>query len=146
MTLLEHLLKVTIRITGAERGLAVNPLFEVQHTVNFDGDVKADADFWGFALQTFGKASETRQPVLTNNVITDPLQAPTTNTNFANLRLVVVFPIKQLGYVYIDQPVKRGAFTREQVNRLRQVIEQIDTADEASLTEDAIQSLYENAH
>ncbi len=145
MTMLEHLLNAMIRITGAERGLAVTPAFEVLHTVNFDGDVKADADFWAFALQTFGKASESHEPVLTNNIITDPTQAPTTNTNFANLRVVVVFPVKQLGYLYIDQPVKRGAFTRQQVDRLRQVIEQIDVANETPLTEDAIQNLYENA-
>lgn len=145
MTTLEHLLNATIRITGAERGLAVNPMFEVQHTVNFDGDVTADTALWGLALQTFRKASETHQPVLTNNIITDPTQAPTTNTNFANLRVVVVFPVKQLGYLYIDQPVKRGAFTRQQVDRLRQVIEHIDASNDTSLSEDAIQSLYENA-
>lgn len=145
MTMLEHLLNAMIRITGAERGLAVNTLFEVLHIVNFQGDVKADTRFWDLAVQTFHKASETHQPVLTNNIITDPTQAPTTNTNFANLRVVVVFPVKQFGYVYIDQPVKRGAFTRQQVDRLRQVIERIDATSDATLTEDAIQSMYESA-
>lgn len=143
MTMLELLLNATLHITAAERGLAVNATFEVLHVVNFEGDVKADADFWNFALQTFRKASETHQPVLTNNIITDPSQAPTTNTNFANLRVVVVFPIKQMGYVYIDQPVKRGAFTRQQVDRLRQVIERLDTTDD-TLTQEAIHNLYEN--
>ncbi len=143
MTMLEHLLNAIVRITAAERGLAVNMAFEVQHEVNFTEDVKADTTFWHFAQQTFRKAAETRQPVLTNNIITDPSQAPTTNTNFANLRVVVVFPIKQEGYVYIDQPVKRGAFTRQQVDRLRQMIERLDPTDSA-LTEETIYSLYEN--
>jgi len=143
MTLLEDLLNAIMRITAAERGLTVNMAFEVLRVVNFAEDVKTDAAFWNFALQTFHKAAETRQPVLTNNIITDPSQAPTTNTNFANLRVVVVFPVKQEGCVYIDQPVKRGAFTRQQVDRLRQMIERLDATD-STLTEETLYSLYEN--
>ncbi len=141
--MLEHLLNAIMRITAAERGLAVNTAFEVIHQVNFAQDVQTDTAFWDFAMQTFRTAAETRQPVLTNNVITDPSQAPTTNTNFANLRVVVVFPVKQAGYVYIDQPVKYGAFTRQQVDRLRQMLEHLDTQGSA-LTEDAIYKLYES--
>lgn len=143
-TLLRHLLEATVQITGAERGLAVDANHAVVHALNFEQEVTADAEFWGFVVQAFEQAAQAGQPMLTNNVITDPNLAPTTNTNFSNLRVVLVMPVQNQGYLYIDQPIKRGAFTREQIERLTHVIAQIDPANHNAITQQDIVSLYES--
>ena len=57
-------------------------------------------------------------PFITNNMVLDANMASATNTNFANLRLVIVFPLSNIGSVYIDQHVRQGVVTPQMADRL----------------------------
>ncbi len=117
-TILEPFLYAARSITGAERGLVVDTNMHILQTVNLDPAIAAAADFIESATQILRDAIAQGEPIVTNNVITDPAQAPTTNTNFSDLRVVVAIPVKHEGAVYLEKHIKNGVIDRDTVDKL----------------------------
>lgn len=121
----EHFLvkfmRVARDITGSERGFAVDNDLNVLDTINLTDELMAAQRFSEVATKNLRKAMESGQAILTNNIITDPSQAPVTNTNFSDLRVVVVIPVAGLGAVYLDQHIRHGIPHQNVIDRLAQV-------------------------
>jgi hypothetical protein len=132
-------LRISKDIVRADRGMAVDHDLNVVTTFNLSQDVMNSPRFQESAEKALHKAFEDEQVTLTNNIISDPSQAPTTNTNFADLRAVVVIPLGNHGAVYLDQPI-RGMVSRETIERLRRFTQHIleeglEDASETQLAE-----------
>lgn len=123
-SLLERFLYAAKDITGAERGLVVDLDMHIVQTANLDPALVASPEFIAFATRTLQDALAQGDPVVTNNVITDPAQAPTTNTNFADLRVIVAIPVRKHGAVYLEKHIREGVIDRETVVRLMRLAEQ----------------------
>ncbi|MCB9449956.1 MAG: hypothetical protein H6672_00865 [Anaerolineaceae bacterium] len=102
--------------TGAERALVVDHDIRILETVNLDDESMGATDF--NAMDCVIRALDSGNPLITNNAVLDPDHAPVTNTQFRNLRLVVVIPVIGLGALYLDQPISKGVIAKEVVNRL----------------------------
>jgi hypothetical protein len=140
--LLTDFMKLVLDITGAERGLAVDTEMTICAMANLDEDTAQSPKFSDLALQALSDAMTDNEAVITNNIITDPSQAPTTNTNFSHLRFVVAIPLPQVGAVYVDQPIRNGVISRDPIEKLRQLGEQV--AAQASNTPNTdLRALYD---
>jgi len=107
------------QLTGAERAMAVAPDGAVLDTHGLTSEMIQAEDFTGFRnIEQAVASNET--PHITNNGVLEPEAAPTTNTNFANLRLVVIFTLGDAGFVYVDQYVRNGAIDQETTQRIQQ--------------------------
>jgi hypothetical protein len=116
--LLTNLMHFALRVTGAERGMALDSTSQVVALVGLTEDELASPEFTGF--DNIVKAlSLGSRPFLTNNMILDPSDAPITNTMFTDLRLVVVFPFDQLGAIYIDQPIRDGVLQQDMLDQIQ---------------------------
>ncbi|MEO0560915.1 MAG: hypothetical protein AAF125_02305 [Chloroflexota bacterium] len=119
---LNHLMHFAIYATGAERGMAVNAAGEVVAVQGLPDDIASDSTFTGF--RNIEQAyQDGERPHITNNMILDVSQAPKTNTNFANLRLVAVFLLDDMGAVYVDIRVRRGVIGQEDATRVQELAE-----------------------
>lgn len=122
-----------LEVTGAERGLAVDTSLNPLGTVGLDEHTLNDADFTG--VQNVQRAILVgTTPYIANNMILDPNAAPVTNTNFANLRLVVVFLLGREGAVYLDRHVRSGAVDRGMAEQLQGLADGWIAADETHIT------------
>lgn len=142
-SLLTKMMRVAYKVTGAERALAVNYDLETLDKINLEETTLEDPSFIGFAQKWLRHALDEGHYVITNNVVTDPTKAPTTNTNFANLRVVVCIPVRGHGGVYLDQHIRNGIIAREVINRLMDVIHGIQKNSQEEATEEHIMALYE---
>ncbi|NJL57972.1 hypothetical protein HC928_24745 [bacterium] len=140
--LLEQFLLAAKEITGAERGLVVDPEMHILQTVNLDPVLVTSASFIDFATQTLREALAQGEPIVTNNVITDPAQAPTTNTNFTDLRVIVAIPVRQRGAVYLEKHIRHGVIDRETVVRLMRLAEEALDNDDTGGGEDDLRAMY----
>ncbi len=122
-------LQVAMRVSGAERGMALDLNDQIVARVNLEDKIVQEPGFIGFNV--IHEALTTGDPILTNNLITDPSDAPTTNTNFAHLRIIVVIPVSEVGAIYIDQPIRMGVIPQPTIDRLMQVA----AVDPASVNE-----------
>jgi hypothetical protein len=107
-----------LHVTKAERALAVDATLKAVGSTNVDPKLLSTQAFSDMVGHVLTQAVEKEQAVITNNVVTNPLEAPKTNTSFSDLRIVVGLPIKGMGAIYLDRPVKLGVITRDQVERL----------------------------
>jgi hypothetical protein len=142
---LKRFLNMACVTTGAERALSVNEQLEVVDRFNVDESLLSDTVFWPLTSKLLQQAHETGEPILTNNMIQDPSQAPTTNTNFSSLRVIVVLPIAGHGIIYLDQKIKTGVFTREVLRKLTATLNQVTEAQRIDISEEALRALYEQA-
>lgn len=109
----------TVQLTGVERAMAVAPDGTVLDAHGLTEAMINGETFTGF--QNIQQAIDSGEaPHVTNNTILDPEAAPNTNTNFANLRVVVVFPLGDEGFVYVDQHVRHGVIEQDVLERLQQ--------------------------
>jgi hypothetical protein len=122
---LEHLLRATLEITHAERGLVVDQNLNVLQTHNIDPEEIESEKFKAFAIANLREAMAMDDPVIANDVITDVSEAPTTNTNFANLRIAVALPISTIGAVYIDRRIRHGVIPRNVIDRIMRLVAHI---------------------
>lgn len=137
---LSTFLRVALQQTGAERGMACDADLKIIELVNMDQqDVLSDR-FTGF--ETMKKAFRNGQAVITNNAVMDPALAPVTNTNFSNLKVVVVIPVQQSGAVYLDQPIRQGIFSKDIVDRLVMLADYAYSSDQLESSEDELNQLY----
>lgn len=139
-TFLSKLMRVAKQITRAERAMAVDTNLEVLETLNLDASVIGTPNFQEVATQTLRRAMERGEPIITNNIITDPSQAPVTNTNFTDLRVVVVIPVDKYGAIYLDQHIRYGIIPRQTIEKLMRLVVRVleqreENSDEAALTE-----------
>ncbi len=134
-------LAFALQASTAERGMAVDGDMTVVGLENLtQAEIDAPA-FTGF--ENIRQAYERNErPHISNNQILDPQSAPKTNTNFANLRLVVVFPFDDLGAVYIDQHVSTGAPEKNQIERLMATAYEVIGSGELNVTLDDLNTIY----
>lgn len=133
---LEEFITFVLQVTQAERCLIVDESLRARASRHFDAATLGSDAFLNLASQVLGHAIETGHPVITNNVIINPDEAPTTNTSFADLRIVVGLPIPQVGALYMDRMVKRGVFDRELLERLIRFSSAVLTGDSALSADD----------
>lgn len=139
---LAELMRFAVSVTGTERGLAVNRAGEVVAQQNITDEELHDSEFTGF--QNIRQAYETGEaPHITNNMILNPDMAPNTNTNFANLRMVVVFTLDDLGAIYIDQHVRMGVVPRPVAERIMGVMMDAASRGQMTITSQELTARYE---
>lgn len=138
---LSNFMHVALAITGAERALAVDPDLTIIDMVNLaQSDVLAD-NFIG--IDVIRHALESGEAIVTNNAVSDVAHAPNTNTNFSNLRLVVVIPAGGYGAVYLDQLMRKGVIAKDSVNRLMVLGEQLAQNGELEISADEMGERYQ---
>jgi hypothetical protein len=142
-TFLSKFLSVAKQITRAERGMAVDADLEIVALLDLDTDAVNDPSFSQFAEIWLRRALETDETIITNNIITDATKAPNTNTNFSNLRVVVVIPVRDHGAVYLDQHIRHGIIPRDTIERLTQMINSVQQDKNEHLSEGEMIEIYE---
>lgn len=139
---LSQFLSAALQITNAERGMAVDTDLTVLEMHNLDEKMVQMPEFGDLAFQALGDAISQRETILTNNVITDPAQAPITNTNFSELRVVVAIPVLGVGAIYLDQHIRNGIIPRENIEKLQEVATRVVTANRLEMTHEEIVALF----
>jgi hypothetical protein len=127
---LENYLTFVLTVTQADRCLIVDEQQQTLASRHFDSGVLNSEAFAELASQVLKHAMETNRPVITNNIIIDPAEAPTTNTAFSDLRIVVGLPVPGVGALYMDRPVRHGAFDRALLDQLIQFSPNVLNAQE----------------
>lgn len=143
-SILSVVMRVAKDVTHAERGMAVTSDLTVIDIENMTTDMVEDEAFQTVALKSLSKAMETNQSVLTNNIITDPKQAPVTNTNFTDLRVIVALPVQEEGAIYLDQHIRDGMFQRDTIDRLNRMVVEMLARGDLSLDVDGLRNIYDS--
>ncbi|MDX2076282.1 MAG: hypothetical protein SFZ02_07610 [bacterium] len=120
--LLENLMIVARDITQAERGVIVDSELNILKLDNVDTAFLESNDYLKFAVLNLRQALQTNEAIIGNNVVQDMSSAPTTNTNFANLRMALVLPVLGYGAIYLDRPIRSGVISKTVVDRLMVLI------------------------
>jgi hypothetical protein len=140
---LARLLSVAHQVTQAERGFAVNNDLKVLEKFNVDDSVLEEQSFRDFAHTWLTRALDDGKTIITNNIITDPSKAPNTNTNFANLRVVVCIPVKAHGAIYLDQHIRNGIIPRDVIDRFSDMIYSIQKNRQEDISEEHMLAMFE---
>lgn len=140
-TFLSNFMHIALDITGAERAMAVDPDLTIVDMINLDQSDVLDDNFIG--IDVIQRALQSGESIVTNNAVSDVSNAPNTNTNFSNLRLVVVIPAGGYGAVYLDQLMRKGVIPKDRVNRLMELGEQIAESGELEISADEMGERYQ---
>lgn len=140
---LSKLMRVAKQITRAERAMAVDLELNILDTLNLDPTVISSNHFREVAMKSLRSAIERNESIITNNIITDPAQAPVTNTNFTDLRVVVVIPVQAHGAVYLDQHIRYGIIPRQTIEKLARLVAQVLEDEPAEHDEEDLTALYQ---
>ena len=140
-TFLSNFMHAALRITGAERALVVDNDLSIVDMVNLDQSDVLTEDFIG--VDVVRQVLESGEPVVTNNAVSDASNAPNTNTNFSNLRLIVVIPAAGYGAVYLDQLMRLGVIPKDKINRLMELGEQIAQSQQLEISADEMDERYQ---
>ncbi len=116
--LLENLMIVARDLTQAERGVIVDKDLNILKLENVDTAFLESNEYIKFAKVNLQQAIVNNEAIIGNNVIQDMSAAPTTNTNFANLRMALVLPVVGHGAIYLDRPIRSGVISKNTVDRL----------------------------
>ena len=122
-TFIENFMLAAQKVSHAERCLVVDPQLQLLNTLNVSDKELQSAEFNNLAMECLRQAWESGEALITNNVIPDPSDAPTTNTNFANLRVIVALPIVGHGAIYMDQHIRNGIIPKQMVDQLMRLAE-----------------------
>jgi len=140
-TFLSNFMHVALHITGAERALVVDHDLTIIDMVNLEqSDVLAD-NFIG--IDVIRRALDSGEAIVTNNAVSDISNAPNTNTNFSNLRLVVAIPAGGVGAVYLDQPMRLGVIPKDKINRLMALGEHLAQNGQLEISANEMGDLYQ---
>lgn len=139
---LTRFLNVALQVTQADRGTAVDRDMVVLSTVNILDHNPDEPNFADFARSQLARAIDDGQTIITNNIITDPRLAPKTNTALANLRFVVVIPVKDFGAVYLDRLIRHGIIPRDIIDKLNQVVRGISAGKVNDVSEDDMLDMF----
>ena len=132
------------KITRAERCMVVNTELKLLEAVNVDRAMVESTAFGEFALECLRKALQKNEVIITNNVITDPSDAPTTNTNFSNLRVIVALPLAGHGALYLDQHIRNGIIPRQMIERLMQLAQYVLENNLEDSSDSELHDLFQN--
>jgi hypothetical protein len=143
-SILSAIMRTAKDITDAERAMTVISDLTVVDVDNLSLDTINDEAFQDVALKCLSQAMETNESVLTNNIITDPSQAPVTNTNFTDLRIIVAIPVQGEGAVYLDQHIRNGMFQRDTIDKLNRMVAHVVDLDDRSLGESELRQIYDD--
>ena len=140
-TLLLKFMRVAHDITKADRAFAVNLDMTPIGTLNISPE-QIEAPYLKCIQQTLGKG----KPIITDNytMTLDPSEAPVTNQSFPKLRFVVIIPVTGYGAICLDQSLSGGVTSKDKVDRLGQLINQIVENNQLDLEEAEILNLYDN--
>ncbi|MBL8165013.1 MAG: hypothetical protein JNJ61_23725 [Anaerolineae bacterium] len=139
---LSNFMRAALSISGAERGVACDVEPSIVDLYNIEqSDVLSDK-FPG--LEIVRQALATGEPILTNNAVNDLSQAPVTNTNYSNLRVIVVIPLAPIGAIYLDQLIRKGIFPKEMVARLGELGAYAISNGLLNASDSELVALYEN--
>lgn len=141
--LLSKLMRVAKQITRAERAMAVDVELNVLDTLNIEPTVLNSAHFHEVATASLRRAIDRNESIITNNIITDPAQAPVTNTNFTDLRVVVVLPVLEHGAVYLDQHIRYGIIPRQTIDKLMRLVKEVLESESADQNEEDLTAMYQ---
>lgn len=138
---LENFMRASVRITEADRGIAVdNDMRIIAASTNEDTiEVRELEEFIQTNLQAAIKTGET---IISNNVITDPQQAPTTNINFTDLRVVIAMPISDYGAIHLERKIRSGIITQTAVSNLSQLSALLISAGKTDISVEEMVRLY----
>ena len=140
-TFLTNFLRLALNITGAERGMAADDGLAIVATANLEQADVLSPQFTG--IEVIRQALDSGEPIITNNAVSDARRAPVTNTNFSNLRVVVVIPVEDRGAIYLDQHIRKGVFRKEIVDRLWLLGGRVLDSGNTNYSEVELQALYE---
>lgn len=140
-TFLSNFMRLAQHETGAERAMAADGDLSILATLNLEQADLMSPQFNG--IEVIRQALDDGEPIITNNAVIDPRRAPVTNTNFSNLRVVVVIPVEEYGAIYLDQHIRRGVIPKELVNRLWLLAGHVVDSGEMERSLDELQALYQ---
>lgn len=131
-------------VTQAQRALCADYSLNMIDQINLDDALRKELDF-NQMMARFVQEARTREGyLLTNNAVTDLDDAPTTNTSYAELRTIVVFPIAEHGFVYVDHPVNSGVISRLVIERLAKTLDTLLKAGDLSAhTTASVRAVYD---
>jgi len=140
-TFVSNFMRAAVYVTGMERALAVNTELDILDSVNLrEEDIQSER-FTG--VEAIQRAFNSEQYVITNNLKLDPAEAPTTNTNFSDLRVVVALPLAGHGAIYLDQPLRNGMVPRENVEKLMALAGHVIQQNKIELDASELVAIYE---
>lgn len=140
---LVSIMHFAIRATGAERGMAVDLDLNVCGVANLDEHTIKAKHFIDIASSTLHESIQQDEAIITNNIITDPSDAPTTNTSFSDLRVVVAIPVQGTGAVYLDQHIRQGVIARETINQVHEIVRKLQSSDRLDASADDMMALFD---
>lgn len=137
-------LRAAQELTNTERGLAADRDLKTVGTVGISDAALEDENFNDVVTTWLSRAIDSGDTVITNNVITDDDDGPSTNTSFANLRVGFAMPISTMGAIYCDQLLRVGLIEREVIDRVKMVLDLLVKEQRFTATYDEIIALYQD--
>lgn len=142
---LAEFLSAVLHITHAQRGLVVDLDRNIVVTANIEPALLESPQFRETVHECVRGAVEKQETVVANNVIKDLAEAPTTNTGFSDLRVIVAIPLAGYGAVYFDQHISSGMIPRTLIDSVTCLVGQVFPAGDYTLNREALVALHEQA-
>ena len=130
--------------TRAERSMALDLELNIHDRMNVDDALLNEEEFADLLRNAIDEAINTDDVVITNNLITDPEDAPKTNVHLHELRMVVAIPVPGHGAVYLDQRIRQGVFPRDLVEKLNEFGRYLVDNDKTNLSASEYNDLFVN--
>jgi hypothetical protein len=129
-------------ITEAERCVAFDSDMLMQDRLNIDDEELEKQSFASLIAAWVEQAIESQKAIIANNLITDPSEAPKTNVHLKDLRMVVAIPVNGYGAIYLDQPIRKGVFERDMVDKITHLAQHLIDSDNMDLSEADMTEMY----
>jgi hypothetical protein len=139
---LNNFMRAARAITDAERCIAFNSELIIQGHMNIDDAELTKRSFADLVSAWIEQAIESQKAIIANNLIADASEAPKTNVHLKDLRMVVAIPIDGYGAIYLDQPIRKGVFERDVVDKITELAHQLSQNGNTDLSEEAITEMY----
>lgn len=130
--------------TDSERAIALDLEMNIHDSVNVDDALLQKEDFADLLRSSIDEAINTDDIVVTNNLITDPEDAPKTNVHLHELRMVVALSLQGYGAIYLDKRIRQGIYPRDLVERLHDFARYLIENNKTDLTTTEFDSLFED--
>jgi hypothetical protein len=141
-TFLTNFMRAARSITDAERCIAFDTDMNMQDYLNIDAAELGKKSFADLVSSWVEQAIAGQKAVIANNLITDPSEAPKTNVHLKDLRMVVAIPIDGYGAIYLDQPIRKGVFERNVVDKITEMAQRISASGDTDLSEADLTDMY----
>lgn len=143
-SLLLNLMHFAQKVTEAERCMAARSDLSILGAINLDEQTYENPEFRKITVPVLEQALKDQHVVLANNTITDPTLAPTTNTSYSNMRIIVAIPVIQIGVIYLDRQIRHGIIERNLLDRLHRLSSEAAHQMDSSMDTEALQKLFDN--